>query len=400
MAWIERRGNKYRVVWDTGTPDERARRVETYDAWEDADKQRKKIDYQDSLGIVFDPSKMTVAEYFDYWLKLHGDKLAPKTLQSYRCEISNHIKPRLGKVKVSKLKPLQLQNYYARLLTDGRADLLQHQADQLPEGKKRDKLEKRIKEMKSRGLSTTTVRYQHRIIHKALQQAVKWQMVARNIADAVELPKPVPPQIEYLRREDIHSFIKTIKASPDYPAIATAIFTGMRQGELLGLRWQDIDLDRGVIHIRQQLQYLGKGGYLFKEPKRESKRDIPMPLPLNAIFRQADKEQNRLKGIYSDNYIDHDLIFCNPNGSPMDGTGLTKRFQSLLVKANLPRIRFHALRHTVATMCRAAGMELADIQDLLGHADISTTKKMYTHIEIETLRRSMDKLTEYLEIEA
>ena len=402
MAWIEKRGTKYRVVWDTGTPDDRTRRVETFDVWDDADKYRKKIDYQDSLGITFDPSKMTVGEYLDYWLKLHGDKLAPKTFKSYQCEISNHIIPLLGKVKLSKLKPLQLQNYYAGLLASGRADLLQREADKLPEGNKREALEKRIRDMKQLGLSTTTVRYHHRIIHKALQQAVKWQMVSRNVADAVELPKPVPPKIDYLRKEDIHTFIKIIKDSPDYPAIAVAIFTGMRQGEILGLRWKDIDLDRGVIHVRQQLQYLGKDGFDFHDPKRGSRRDIPMPLPLNGIFRYVAREQDRLKSIYAESetneYKDLGLIFCNHDGSEMEGSGLTKRFQALLVKAGLPKIRFHALRHTFATMCRAAGMELADIQDLLGHADISTTKKMYAHIELETLRKSMDKFTEYMDI--
>lgn len=183
----------------------------------------------------------------------------------------------------------------------------------------------------------------------------------------------------------------------------------MRQGELLGLRWQDVDFDAGIIYVRQQLQYLPEHGYFFKEPKQNSKRAIPMPLPLSYVLRRVKKEQDRIKEIYKEaeeniqegekvegTYKDYDLIFSNPDGSPMDGTGVTKRFQKLLTANGFPKIRFHALRHTFATMCRAAGMKLEDVQDLLGHADISTTKKMYTHIEIEPLKRAMDKFTEYL----
>jgi len=120
-------------------------------------------------------------------------------------------------------------------------------------------------------------------------------------------------------------------------------------------------------------------------------------LPLNAIFRKIEKEQERLKSTFGeDDYKDLGLIFSNPNGSPMDGTALTKRFQALLKANDLPKIRFHSLRHTFATMARASGVPIEDIQDLLGHADISTTKSMYTHVEIEPLRTSINKFTDYL----
>ncbi len=442
MAWIEKRGEKrYRVVWDVGAPDERQRRMESFDSWEEADKFRKKVDYESSLGMAFDPSRMTVAEYLDHWLNLHGDNLAPKTLASYQCEIKNHIKPQLGVVKLVKLSPMHLQNYYDHLKKAGKIDILSRdisklQADYekaLSAGGESRKIKSNLERAKKRrdkmltdssgGLSATTIRYHQRIIHKALKQAVKWKMVNYNVADAVEPPKAVKKEIDYLRKEQVHKFINCIKSSPEYPIIITAVFTGMRQGEILGLRWQDVDLHAGIINVRQQLQYIPARGYYFKEPKKESMREIPMPLPLNAVLRRVMKDQQAIKDIYDEaaknavdtgdqeqadpaaepaqnQYQDHDLVFCNYNGSPMDGTGVTKRFQKLLEQHGFPRIRFHALRHTFATMCRAAGMGLADIQDLLGHADISTTKKMYTHIELEPLRKAMDKLTEYMEIDS
>lgn len=440
MAWIEKRGNGWRVVWDVGSPESRQRRTEYFDDWEDAVRLRKKIDYETSTGICVDPTKMTVSEYFDHWIKLHEDNLAPKTLSSYKCEIKNHIKPNLGSIKLVKLKPMHLQNYYDHLKKEGRSDLVKRELKKLQEeydkaisekrnGKpiqnKINKVKQRLDSMKTEGnegLSPTSINYQQRIIHKALKQAVKWQMIGYNVADAVEPPKPVKKEIGYLKKDQIHKFTACIQKSPEYPIILTAILTGMRQGEILGLRWQDVDFDLGIIHVRQQLQYIPELGYYFKKPKKESVRVIPMPLPLNAVLRNVKKDQQAIKKIFAEtkmnssveelkddnktdgsknnDYNDFNLIFCRYNGSPLDGTGVTKRFQHLLDQNGFPKIRFHALRHTFATMCRAAGMDLSSVQDLLGHADISTTKRMYTHVEIEPLRKAMEMFTDFMEIKA
>lgn len=418
MAWIEKRGDKYRVKWNVGTPGDSHRRVASFDSWDEADKFRKKIDYESSIGIDIDPTKMTVAEYFDHWLKIHGPNLEPKTLASYKCEVKNHIAPSLGNIKLPKLSPIHLQNYYVDLLNDGKASIIRRRIERLEKQLSEKEVlkdkqaltraKKRLAKMKAEGecgLSATSVRYQHRIIHKALKQAMRWQMVARNVADAVEPPKATQVEVQYMKKNEVHRFIDCIKESPDYPLIITAIYTGMRQGEILGLRWQDVDLDAGILHVRQQLQYLPSRGFFFKEPKQNSKRDIPMPLPVNAVLRSVKKEQDRIKKVYEEAeqnskkkaYHDNDLVFCNPDGSPRDGTELTKQFQALLEEHGFQKISFHSLRHTFATMCRAAGMDLADIQDLLGHADISTTKKMYTHVEIEPLKNAMDKFTKYME---
>lgn len=419
MAWIEKRGKKYRVCWDVGTPDDRKRRTEAFDTPEEADQFKKKIEYELSIGTYIDVSKMTVGKYLDHWLKYHQDNLAPKTLDSYQCEIKNHIKPYLGGIKLAKLAPLHLQEYYARLRSEGKANILRRQIetlqneydtavkDELPtKEQKRIKanltrakarLEKMLKEGKG-GLSNTTINYHHRIIHKALTQAVKWQMVARNVADAVEAPRPDDTEIKYLGRDEVNRFINCIKKSTYYPIYAAAILTGMRQGEILGLRWQDVDFNSGIVKVRQQLQYTKAKGYFFKTPKQKSIRDIPMPLPLNGVFREVRKEQSRLKEIYGTKYEDNDLVFCATNGRPLSRSLVTRSLKDLLEVHGFEHIRFHALRHTFATMARAAGVPMEDIQDLLGHADISTTKNMYTHVEIEPLRDSMKKLTDYLDI--
>lgn len=400
MAWIEKRGNKYRVYWYVVGSDNRNRRVMSFDSPTDADTFKKKLEYQQSIGIVFDPVKMTFGEYLDHWLEIHKDKLAPKTYASYRCEIENHIKPNLGSIKLLRLTPMQLQNYYTVLQKEGKANILNRKLEKEDlDPRARKRAEKRLKKMTEEGkagLSGTTVNYHHRIIHKALKQAYKWQMVGQNVADAVETPKKNPTEIEYMKKHQVHHFINAIKGNYDYPVILAAIYTGMRQGELLGLRWQDVDLEAGIIYIQQQAQYLPDKGFYFKEPKQNSKRRIPIPLPLNSALRQVKKEQERYKKIYGEEYKKLDLVFCAPDGGQQEGTALTKRFQALLEEHGLPKMRFHSLRHTFATMCRGAGMSIEDIQDLLGHADISTTKTMYTHIEIEPLKKAMSKLEEYM----
>jgi len=419
MAWIEKRGNKYRVYWDIGTPNDRKRRMESFDAREEADQFMKKVEYELSTGLYIDISRMTFGEYLDHWLKFHKDNLAPKTLDSYQCEIKNHIKPKLGGIKLAKLAPLHIQEYYTDLRAKGKANIHQRQIDVYQEQynaavkdklstkeqkriygnltRAKGRLKKMLDEEKG-GLSNTTINYHHRIIHKALTQAVKWQMVARNVADAVEAPRPNNVEINYLKRDEVNRFITCIKDSIYHPIYATAILTGMRQGEILGLRWQDIDFNAGIIKVRQQLQYLPSKGYSYSDPKQKSIRDIPMPLPMNAIFREVRKQQSQLKEIYGTEYEDNDLVFCATNGRPLNRSLVTRNLKSLLEKHGFEHIRFHALRHTFATMARAAGVPMEDIQDLLGHADISTTKNMYTHVEIEPLRDSMKKLTDYLDM--
>lgn len=415
MAWIEKRGNKYRVYWDVGTPENRKRRMMSFNTSEEADQFKKKIEYETSIGLCYDLSNMSFGEYLDYWLKLHRKDLELSTLQSYENTIKNHIKPHLGRIKLIKLGPLHLENYYNFLLEEGRVNRIKRRIEKLEEelqaatSEEKEKLERRIKkahnsikkieEEGNTGLSRINIEQHHRIIHAALNQAVLWQMVPRNVADAVKPPKVGKYEITYLQKEQVNKFIDAIKGSPDYPIIATAIFTGMRRGEILGLRWQDVDFGTGIIHVRQQSQYLPGPGYFFKKPKRNSERDIPIPLPLSYILRQVKKEQDKIKQIYEEShaYQDHDLVFCRPDGTPLDGNGVRIRLKKLLKKHNLPEVRFHALRHTFATMCRAAGLSISDVQDLLGHADISTTKKLYTHVEIEPLKKAMDKFMEYLE---
>lgn len=427
MAWIERRRNprtkemKYRVGWDVGTPDKRdIKRSEMFDTWDDANNERIRKEAELLTGTYIDANKITMGEYMAHWLAVHETNLAPKTRKSYALEIKNHIIPKIGSIRLQKLSPLHLQEYYSNLLKSGKRDILVKEiADyvaRIPEYEKKHgvksdparKMKKRLELKKialetmdksgDGGLSVASVLYQHRIIHRALSQAVKWQMVARNVDDAVELPKAVKVELQYMQKNDVTAFIKLIGSAPEYPIVATAILTGMRQGEILGLRRQDVDFEHGVIHVRQQLQYISGEGFSYPPPKRHAMRDIPMMLPLRKIIKDSVKAQDGYRNLLgADEYNSKDdLVFCQPDGKPWLGTTITKRFQRLCVDNGYLKIRFHSLRHSFATMARGAGMELSDVQDMLGHADIRTTKNIYTHTEIEPLRSAMQKFTDYM----
>ena len=173
-------------------------------------------------GLLIDTKKMKLGEYFDYWLKEYCyNNLTINTIEGYEQYIEKHIKPVLGNIELEKLKPLQLQNFYSEKLERGKLN-----------GKG--------------GLSKQTVRTLHRIIHGALTQAVKWQLLARNVADCVEPPKPQKYEAKFLNDEQTNLLIEKAKKSDIYIPVIIAIFTGMRRGEVLGLNWQNVDLKKGT----------------------------------------------------------------------------------------------------------------------------------------------------------
>jgi integrase len=360
-------------------------------------------------GTYIETHNLTVAEYFNHWIETYcTPNLAPKTLHSYRSEISNHIIPNLGQIPLEKLSPLHLQSYYSQLLTSGRRD-------------------------GNGGLSARTILYHHRIIREALKHAFRWQLVSRNVADAVEPPRFKKKEMFVMSREEVLTFLEAIEEHRDYAIIYTAIYTGMRQGELLGLTWKNVDLKHKVLNVRQQLQYQPGNGYVFKEPKTpRSKRQIPLTPGMVDVFKEIRKLQAQdklLLGVkkdgneedaadqskYSDNqtateihspeddasdkkkkYEDNDLVFCLENGKPLDGTNLTKRFKALAKKHGHPEMRFHDLRHTCATLLLAAGVDPKKVQDILGHESFNTTMDVYGHVLPSMQREAMDKLNAFM----
>lgn len=179
--------------------------------------------------------------------------------------ITQHLKPSLGNIKISKLHPSHLQEYYSQKLVNGKID--------------------------GEGLSPQSVKHHHRLIHKVLKDAVKWQFLARNVAEAVTPPKTKKVEMLTWNNDQVKVFLEIAKTSPYYPVYKTAIYTGMRRGEVLGLRWQDVDFDNLVISVRQSLQEVKGVGLTFKEPKSGKSRSITITTTLAKELKKLYKQQ-------------------------------------------------------------------------------------------------------------
>lgn len=339
----------------------------------EADRVMHEMLHQLQTGTYIEPTNLTLGEYLNRWLTTHVmQNLAPKTLRSYRMEINNHIIPAMGLISLEKLSPLALQEYYSQKLLKGRKD-----------GKG--------------GLSPRTLTYHHRILHEALKHAVQWQLVIRNVADAAVPPRYKKWEMAVLSREEALLLLDRIQDHRDYRLIFTAIYTGMRQGELLGLRWADIDLGCRVLRVNQQLQYLPGQGYVFRPPKTEkSRRQIPLAAALLEVLKEHKREQAQFKLMLGQDYGDMDLVFSLENGRPMDTANMSRRFRRIMADFGRPDIRFHDLRHTCATLFMAAGVDAKKVQEILGHESIRTTLDIYGHVLPSMQREAVDRMNDFM----
>jgi len=309
-------------------------------------------------ALYVEPQKWTLAQYLEHWLETYGKpNLAPSTYASYERIIRKHISLALGQTWIEKVHPMQIQAYYSKKLQNGRRD-------------------------STGGLSARTVQYHHRVLREALHHAVKWQILMRNPADACEAPRPSRPEMSVLDAEGVSTLLKSIQEHPDRDIFITAIFTGMRQGELLGLRWQDVDLNKRVVRIQQAVGFIPKLGFVFREPKtKSSRRQVVLPqMAVDALARRKIQVTTDKLFIGSDLYKDHDLVFCNNAGAPLDPSGLSRRFKKIATKVGPSKLRFHDLRHTHATMLLSQGIHPKVVQERLGHESINITLDIYSHV--------------------
>lgn len=324
-------------------------------------------------GTFVEPTKTTVSQWLDTWMQEYKKQsLRPTTYESYEIIIEVHIKPAIGGIQLRQLQPSDLQRFYNSKLENGRAD-----------GKG--------------GLSPRMIRYIHAILHGALRQAVKEGLVIRNVTEAVTLPRQKKKEFTPLTQEQVIKFLDSIKEDRLFPAILLDIGSGLRRGELLGLRWKDVDFKNRVIKVRQSLARV-KGEWLFQEPKSEkSKRSIPIPGDIIAELKSHKARQNQEKLLAGETYQDNDLIFATPDGRPLETRSFLRHFEKLLDNAGLPKVRFHDLRHTYATLLLEAGEHPKVVQELLGHSQITMTLDTYSHVLPELKQAAALKINNILE---
>jgi integrase len=243
-----------------------------------------------------------------------------------------------------------------------------------------EKLEKGRADGKG-GLSTRMVRYLHAIIRQALQQAVKEGLLPRNVADATSPPTVKNKQMRPLTEDELLKFFETAKEDRLFPAYVLAATTGLRRGELLGLCWGSVDLENGVLTVQRQLLDLKDGLTLEETTKSKSgRRSIVLTDDAIRKLKAHRKRQLQERLLMGEAYQDKGLVFCREDGSFLRPDEFTKRFQRLLKKAGLPKVRLHDLRHTHASLLLARGVHPKVVQERLGHSSITMTLDLYSHL--------------------
>lgn len=323
-----------------------------------AEVARAKIVGELHAGTYSEPIRLTLSEWvIEQWLPTVKSQLKPSTFDSYRRNIELHVLPRIGGRRLSDLTPPTLNGVYGDLIESGRLS-----------GKG--------------GLSAKTVRYIHTILHKALADAVDAGFVATNVAERAKPPRPraaAPTELRYWTPEELRSFLDLIAGQRMEAAWHVAAMTGMRRGEVLGLRWRDIDLDAARIHVRQALVSVAYK-LIMSTPKTHQARVIDLDAGTVEQLHRHRFRQLAERSKWGDEYDDADLVFCKENGTPLHPQTFTQAFERLVTRSGLPKIRLHDLRHTHATIALRAGVPVKVISERLGHETPAFTMTQYAHV--------------------
>jgi integrase len=322
-----------------------------------------------STGSFVARSPVTVSEYLDKWLETAArGRVRARTFTDYSELLARHVRPSLGAIKLTELRPLDIQALYTK--------------------------------MQDNGLSPRTIRYVHAVLSSALKQAVKWLMLAQNPAVLVDLPKASRKEMQALSVSEVERFMQAAAEDRWHPIFAVALATGMRPEEYLALQWKDVDLEKGTAVVQRALVWNRKGGgWYFSEPKtKQSRRNIPLSVSIVALLtvhrrRQAEE---RLKA--GPEYQNNDLVFATPLGTPILARNLLCRhFKPILSRAELsPSLRLYDLRHTCATLLLSANEHPKVVSERLGHSSVTITLDVYSHVLPSMQQGASDKLERLL----
>ncbi|WP_055689762.1 tyrosine-type recombinase/integrase [Streptomyces prasinus] len=359
---------------------------------EAADKLAEKI-ADSNRGLPVPSAQGSVGAYLTYWLEnvaLHH--LRETTHTRYTACVHQYLVPGLGKKKLAKLTAKDVRTWLNQLRTTCQCctrgiDARRDQPRCCDIGQCCHKL-----------LSPLTLTYLHSILKSALEHAVREEEISRNVARNVRTGTPRPRRFEPLTADEARQFLAATRGHRLHALFELALHTGLRKGELLGLRWEDLDLDAGTAAIRRTLQRTAAGGLTTLPTKtRASERRIALPARCVHSLKLHREQQQREREAADTSWQPSEHVFTTTRGGPIDPTNLTRAFNTLLRKSGLRRIRFHDLRHSTATLLLEQGVELIVIKELLGHAHIGVTATVYAHVRLRLQRDAIDTLSTALD---
>lgn len=318
------------------------------------------------------PTKLTVKDWLDTWVKEYLEDIKPSTKYLYTRNVEMYIIPNLGSVKLDALTSPMVQALYNRL----------HKPDK--------------KDVKP--LSAKTIRSLHGVLHKALQQAVLNGYIRVNPTDACKPPRVVKKEIQPLDETQVSEFLKAIQGHPHEYLYKITLFSGMREGEVLGLTWDCVDLEHGTLLIKQQLRReQQKGGkYYFSPPKNNKSRVLSLAPSVVQLFRLQKLKQNGMRLEAGNSWEENNLIFSNQTGGFLSYRTVYDCFKRIVDKIGSPTTRFHDLRHTYAVLAIKSGDDIKTVQENLGHATAAFTLDVYGHVTAQMRRDSADRMEQVI----
>lgn len=374
---IKKRGNSYLLRIDIGKDinGKRKQHTESFKTKKEAEKRLGEILNQVNTGTYIKPEKMTFGELLDTFIQYRENNLKQKTIDGYLTIINNHLKPELGNIRISELRPLHIEQYLFKTEKEGRKD-----------GKK-DKLSK------------TTLLHHYRLIHTVLEYAVKRELLARNVAKNIQAPKADTKEKEILTIEQVNKLLSYLEQNrySSYIPVLLAIHTGMRLSEIFGLTWDDVNMQEGTITVNQTLKRTKKG-LLFEAPKtQKSKRKIYVADIVMETLKKhkAFQKELALKTGQGKRYNSYNLVCCTQKGLPWNTNNFSNKIKGIMKKLEIPG-SFHSLRHTHASLLNDMGIDLKNISERLGHSNINTTANIYTHVFAERQKEIAQKFGEYM----
>ena len=318
----------------------------------DAYRRLTELIHEIDAGTYVRPTRETIAEFLPRWLQEHAiiKDLRPRTIERYTADIHRHIVPELGYLRLSSLQPQHVQTF--------------------------------ITVLKGKGLSPTTVLQYHSLLSQAINAAVRMGILARNPCHLVELPRrPKETQMTVLDSAQIKDFLEKAHDSRLYPVILIAVLTGMRRGELLALRWSDVDFNTRTIRINRALTQTKAGPLIFGPTKSGRTRTVAMPDEAVGMLRQIREQWDaRLDEWAVPFSVNETLVFHRYDGTPFSPEPFSQAFRRLRDRIGYHGLRFHDLRHTNATLSLEAGIPMKVISERLGHTTLRLTSDLYTHV--------------------
>jgi integrase len=352
------------------------------------------------LGFNIAPERQKLGEFLQVWLKdVAKQNVRSSTLASYSWIIREHLVPGMGRLPLSKITAQQIQRFLNERLNSVRCphcetrwaseEFRSHLSSQHPEKADADL-------RMPRPLAPRTVQHIHATLRVALQCAVRWGVVARNVATLVDAPRVPHPEMQPLNPDQARNFLEAMRGDRLEALYSVAMAIGLRQGEALGLRWNDIDLEAGTLTVSHALQRIGGKLQLVETKRQRSRRTITLPKVCVSALHVHRAHQEGERAAAGSKWQQTDFVFTTTVGTPLDGPTVTHRFQKALKLAGLQHMRFHDLRHTCATLLLAQGVHPRIVMEILGHSQISVTMNTYSHVIPVMQREVADRMNEIL----